>query len=329
MLSSPSTPQLVTRECRDFEEFAGSARGWDLDFVQLDHGPFRADLFQLASREAHLAHARYNRVLDQRGSTPPGLRTFVVLSEASSPYTSRHGELPANGVIVYSPHAEIDGVARPGFDGYALSFSEELLAAVGETSDLGDLDGLLPGSEVVRCAPPAMLELRRGMRDLRRLAVKSHRPSVARELLHELQFELPRRLLEALASSRSVRSFSQKSGKRDRTLRHLREYIDAFSDERLTVRDLCRVADVSERTLQYAFLEHFGVSPKAYLREFRLNRARRELHETDPSTTTIIAVANRWGFWHMGQFAADYRRLFGERPSETLARSGRVLSGAR
>jgi AraC family ethanolamine operon transcriptional activator len=31
-------------------------------------------------------------------------------------------------------------------------------------------------------------------------------------------------------------------------------------------------------------------------------------------------IAIEWGFWHMGQFAADYRRQFGELPSETLTR---------
>ena len=34
----------------------------------------------------------------------------------------------------------------------------------------------------------------------------------------------------------------------------------------------------------------------------------------------IIDAASRWGFWHMGQFAADYRRKFGELPSETRNR---------
>jgi AraC family ethanolamine operon transcriptional activator len=29
-------------------------------------------------------------------------------------------------------------------------------------------------------------------------------------------------------------------------------------------------------------------------------------------------VAARWGFWHFSQFSADYRRMFGELPSETL-----------
>ena len=36
------------------------------------------------------------------------------------------------------------------------------------------------------------------------------------------------------------------------------------------------------------------------------------------SDTKILNIANDWGFWHMGQFAADYKSLFGELPSETL-----------
>ncbi|MCK5375915.1 MAG: helix-turn-helix domain-containing protein, partial [Acidobacteria bacterium] len=32
----------------------------------------------------------------------------------------------------------------------------------------------------------------------------------------------------------------------------------------------------------------------------------------------VTDVANNWGFWHMGQFAADYRKMFGELPSQTL-----------
>jgi AraC family ethanolamine operon transcriptional activator len=41
---------------------------------------------------------------------------------------------------------------------------------------------------------------------------------------------------------------------------------------------------------------------------------------TGPVSTAIADVANNWGFWHMGQFAHNYRKLFGELPSETLHR---------
>ena len=54
--------------------------------------------------------------------------------------------------------------------------------------------------------------------------------------------------------------------------------------------------------------------------EGRLDGARRELR-TGRADTVIATVANRWGFWHMGKFAADDRRSFGELPSETLRRA--------
>jgi AraC family ethanolamine operon transcriptional activator len=36
---------------------------------------------------------------------------------------------------------------------------------------------------------------------------------------------------------------------------------------------------------------------------------------------SIIELAGIQGFWHMGQFAADYRRIYGELPSDTLKRN--------
>ena len=35
----------------------------------------------------------------------------------------------------------------------------------------------------------------------------------------------------------------------------------------------------------------------------------------------VKSVALTHGFWHLGQFAHDYRATFGEMPSETLARA--------
>lgn len=37
----------------------------------------------------------------------------------------------------------------------------------------------------------------------------------------------------------------------------------------------------------------------------------------------MTQVAYRWGFNHLSRFAADYRRLFGEVPSQTLRRRRR------
>jgi AraC family ethanolamine operon transcriptional activator len=153
-------------------------------------------------------------------------------------------------------------------------------------------------------------------------AIKEQPKKLNRQaMLDEMSFSLSEQLISTLVFSRpEYRKPSFR--KRDRALRRAKAYLSEHAQEPLTVRDLCRVTEVSERTLRYAFLEQFGVSPKSYLQAIRFNGVRRQLRNADPSAATIADVANHWGFWHMGQFAADYRRLFGELPSETLRREG-------
>ena len=107
---------------------------------------------------------------------------------------------------------------------------------------------------------------------------------------------------------------------RDRAVQQAVAYIDENTEEPIYLRDLSSIIGASERTLRYGFLERFGVSPKSYLQTFRLNGVRRALKQADPARMKVVDIANHWGFWHMGKFAADYRNLCGELPSETLRR---------
>lgn len=98
-----------------------------------------------------------------------------------------------------------------------------------------------------------------------------------------------------------------------------REYLFANVMEPVTVLDLCNTLFVSRRTLQNAFQQVLGIGPNAWLKIIRLNAVRRELISPYSTQTTVKDAAMQWGFWHLGQFAKDYQRLFNEKPSETLS----------
>jgi len=145
-------------------------------------------------------------------------------------------------------------------------------------------------------------------------------PEISQEQVRrELEFVLPADLLHAIAHGSTGH---ERVGSRFRNVvvDRVLDYVAAFPKQPLTVGDVCRVAGASERTVQNGFFERFGLRPKAYLRDRRLNGARLELRTSDPHGTGINQVAHRWGFWHLGQFARDYRTLFGELPSDTLRR---------
>jgi AraC-like DNA-binding protein len=106
-----------------------------------------------------------------------------------------------------------------------------------------------------------------------------------------------------------------------RVVRRVVELIDSTPQKALTVADLALHAGVSERSLHTAFRRQLGTSPMSYLRGRRLDAARDELLELDPTMgATVTDVALRHGFPHAGRFAAAYRRRFGEAPSTTLRR---------
>lgn len=98
-------------------------------------------------------------------------------------------------------------------------------------------------------------------------------------------------------------------------------WIDAHLEEPITVGRLCAVAGVGERALQKAFESRRGLSPMRFVVERRLASARRLLENAD-AHGTVTDVATRLGF-HLGRFAGLYRDVFGEAPSQTLARARR------
>lgn len=103
-----------------------------------------------------------------------------------------------------------------------------------------------------------------------------------------------------------------------RVIQRVRAYVMANSDRCIKVHDLCEQLGISRRALQDCFHKTMGCTPKAYLSAFGLNAVRRELEKMAPEQTTVSDVATRHGFWHLSQFATDYRKFFGELPSQTL-----------
>lgn len=106
----------------------------------------------------------------------------------------------------------------------------------------------------------------------------------------------------------------------NRAVTLVRELIENHPEWEHTVRSLAAAARVSIRALQMGFRQHLGTTPREYLQSVRMQRAREELLAAQRDTTTVSSIVARWGFSHPGRFAADYRKRYGEYPSETLAR---------
>ena len=102
------------------------------------------------------------------------------------------------------------------------------------------------------------------------------------------------------------------------------ELIEDSPEPMLPLEELVAALGVSKRSIQTGFQKHLGVSPRTYAELCRLHRARKQLAAGSLAKTTVTKVAAQLGMWDFGRFAARYRALFGERPSETLTRRERL-----
>jgi AraC-like DNA-binding protein len=103
-----------------------------------------------------------------------------------------------------------------------------------------------------------------------------------------------------------------------RAIRRAIEALHADPQRPWTSALLAETAGVSVRSLQDGFQRYVDTSPMRYLKDLRLDRVHDDLGAADPDRETVAQVASRWGFLHLGRFAAAYRERFGVRPSESL-----------
>jgi AraC-like DNA-binding protein len=102
-------------------------------------------------------------------------------------------------------------------------------------------------------------------------------------------------------------------------MRKFHRVVEQHADDPLYIPELCKEIGTSLRTLNACCREHLGMGPKHYLVLRRMHMLRRALRLSNPGETTVTEIATRYGFWQFGRLAVEYRALFGEVPSATLA----------
>ncbi|MGE3284531.1 MAG: AraC family transcriptional regulator [Pseudonocardia sp.] len=139
-------------------------------------------------------------------------------------------------------------------------------------------------------------------------------PMVARPLAHAVLAALLHAVDHPLRDALDRRPAQP----RPASVREAVELLEAEPERPWTVTELAGRVGVGSRGLQDGFARHVGTSPTGYLREVRLRRAHADLLAADPGRHTVAEIALRWGFAHLGRFAAAYRRRYGQAPSQTL-----------
>lgn len=316
-MPSPHAPQVLLDQRFTDMDACGRRLGWSFDFLQLDRGRLDVGATLLATAAGSVVmRLEINRAFHQTGSPPDGMLTFGISDPDAGEFGWCGATTTGSDLVNFNLPGGFDGTNRAGFSGYTMSFTEDRLREVQKITGI-DLDSRARVSErpVWTGSPETLARLRQG------LAAAVHAARARNGLadpaaIEFFDFHAPALILQAITGNDGDGGVPELPLRR-RAVHTALDFLDAHDHLPLTVSELCRRAGVSAPSLYRGFMERFGIGTKQYLHVRRLAGVRRELRSAPPEAR-VVDAANRWGFWHMGRFAANYRRQFAELPSRTL-----------
>ena len=102
------------------------------------------------------------------------------------------------------------------------------------------------------------------------------------------------------------------------------EYIRENWNKPILIEDLAEATGASARSIFRTFRQTRGYSPLVFAKQVRMQQAQRLLNRADQATT-VTEIAMDCGYSNLSAFSKDYRRAFGELPSQVLNRSRKGL----
>jgi len=300
-------PCLNIYEANDANRHAGNLSRWSQEYDQFSHGAFYGCINEVALAQVSVFKEYTNQSLRQQCNiNDAGIWLGFSANSKSCRINGRHTQ--ENAIMCRAGQQDFELMTPEDFSIFGIVIDKLALVQAANMQKL-TLDEIIPDSELIPSYPPN--------------AIAALRYFIARLLSSKL-LNITCRIQEGILISAIVELLVQKQPfttarvsyrKRKTTVDAITQYITTTAYP-TTISELCSIANVSRRTLQYSFGSILGISPQRFIRLTRLNQIRRELskpHQTRP----IVDVALDYGFYHPGGFSQDYKLLFGESPSTT------------
>jgi AraC family ethanolamine operon transcriptional activator len=296
-----------------FQEWS-YAQGWEVESRQLSRGRTQMRFDHLAFPDLIVSHHRVRQMMLDVFEVPPGHVVFAIC-RAKLPAVWSGIDLQPSVLAIHHPVRTYWARLPAGWETYEFTLSEGLI----------ERTGLLPANFLEKTIqleraflplvePQTAQFLRRMDSFFQRIRVAigemangGATTQIYNSILHGLQ-----QVVDAGLAASGITA--PRSTRRVDLVERARDLMIANVELDLTADAIAKSLGVSYRVLNYAFQDAYGLSPYQYFLTEKLHAVRRMLKTSD---TPITEVCHSHGFGTPSRFTRQYKRLFGELPSET------------
>jgi len=297
------------------ERVVDSAR---IEHIPLGRGTFRGRVLRARSGAEVLDSGLYAQGILGRGITPGDRVTLGMMLPSQTGSRMNGCQVDQPAAVLYTEEAEVSCRLESRTRWCSFQVTRDRLEALGLVVP-GHFAGVAAcsSSQVIRLSQRVQIELSEIATSIASSA------AVLRDVSGPLDESFDRLLtafIGALSPGPSAAA-APRARCRERIVSAAQDYMDANLGATVQIAQLCEVLSVSYKTLERAFLEALGVTPQSYLAARRLTVARRQLLDSVSHRPRVTEIALSCGCQHLGRFSTEYRKFFGETPSQTLAAS--------
>ena len=307
-MTTEKAPQWRTLEAHDADEQAHNLRNWQQQYDQFGAGRFYGRIQELALPDLHLFQEHTSHALIQRCIVQPGA-LWLGFAARQQECRINGKNVAANELMIRPGNCEFELITPDDFDIFGIVINQQALLKSARQQQLALTQ------EHLRFDKRQWDQQK--LQALRQQVL--HMLAPCRQSIHQQQ-PLLQSVLDLLVQAPPKDTDKPSFRRRKAAVETVQQYVKEHYNRAISISELCDLVHMSRRSLQYSFEDVIGNSPLQYLKNFRLNAARRQLINGLAEHQSIAAVAADHGFWHAAQFAADYKHLFGENPSSTVNR---------
>ena len=301
-------------ESRDIEEHRELVQPWDVDFCQLSPGRFQGSLEYVLVNDLLIYRERWSHRVAVTGTSPPGFFMFgSALPE--TPNVRWCGDSAEPSMLACGrPGSELDFTIQDGGNHVVLLVPVDKLLRAGCDPQRSSRFRRQPNH--LNCSSASGIALV----DLLNQSIDRYVTCAGRSALAVEASVVEASIMSSLARivEESTASTRLPSGRTSRAI--VRRALETIgrSGNYSRIPAIAADANVSQRTLERAFLAELGVTPISYIKHHKMKIAHRNLVNAEHGERSVSEIAAEAGISELGRFSVEYKRLFGESPNETL-----------
>jgi AraC-like DNA-binding protein len=294
------------------EDVPNHTNGWDLDINEMTKQPFKVDIYAVHTFHMQLSFMHYHAAMMIDGGYPEGavifscIKTNGVIHEKNRTYHN-------DDMIILDDNMRFDLIVSEPCYIFTFAIEKEILEREFESFFK------IPFTKVYK-EQDIYLDMKQSeiyyalFKEQMEILKRRSPENTSTETYASLEIEI----LQKLFSHFQFRP--KEINYLPRYIREGRELLKQNINATYKIADMVEDLQISKRTIQHGFKHYLGFTPKEYQQYIRLNGIRETILSMNDPEISLSEIAAQYNYFHQGHFSTEYRKFFGETPSQTLQR---------